>query len=100
MKKRLLPLLLALLLLALTGCEDLDSTDPLDELSQFYRQENEEPEPEPLTAFTLPYVSGETLDPLTTTDTVQQTVGQLLYEGLFALNEQFEPEPVLADAYT
>ena len=100
MKKRLLPLLLALLLLALTGCEDLDSIDPLDELSQFYRQENEEPEPEPLTAFTLPYVSGETLDPLTTTDTVQQTVGQLLYEGLFALNEQFEPEPVLADAYT
>ena len=36
MKKRLLPLLLAALLLALTGCEDLDSTDPLDELSQFY----------------------------------------------------------------
>lgn len=31
---------------------------------------------------------------------MQQTVGQLLYEGLFALNEQFAPEPVLADAYT
>lgn len=100
MKKRLLPLLLATLLLALTGCEDLDSTDPLDELSQFYRQENEQPEPEPLTAFTLPYVSGETLDPLTTTDLVQQTVGQLLYEGLFTLNEEFRPEPVLADTYT
>ena len=100
MKKRLLPLLLAALLLALTGCEDLDSTDPLDELSQFYRQENEQPEPEPLTAFTLPYVSGETLDPLTTTDLVQQTVGQLLYEGLFTLNEEFRPEPVLADTYT
>ena len=27
-------------------------------------------------------------------------MGQLLYEGLFALNERFEPEPVLADAYT
>ncbi len=100
MKKRLLPLLLAALLLALTGCEDIDSVDPLDELSQFYRQENEQPDPEPLTSFTLPYVSGETLDPLTTTDLVQQTVGQLLYEGLFTLDEQFQPEPVLADTYT
>ena len=100
MKKRLFSLLLALLLLALTGCDNLDSTDPLDELSQFYRQENEVPDPEPLTAFTLPYVSGETLDPLTTTDLVQQTVGSLLYEGLFALNEQFQPEAVLAESYS
>ncbi len=100
MKKRLLPLLLAALLLLCTGCENIEPADPLDELSEFYRQENETPDPEPLTSFTLPYVSGESLDPVTTTDMVQQTVGQLLYEGLFELDEAFSPEAVLADRYT
>lgn len=100
MKRSLLCLLLALVLLCTTGCSDWEAADdPLGELSSFYQTENDEPEPEPLTALTLPYVSGETLDPVTATDTVQQTVGALLYEGLFALDEQFQPQPVLADSW-
>ena len=92
--------LLALVLLCTTGCSDWEAADdPLGELSSFYQTENDEPEPEPLTALTLPYVSGETLDPVTATDTVQQTVGALLYEGLFALDQQFQPQPVLADSW-
>lgn len=100
MKRSLLCLLLTLVLLCTTGCSDWETVDdPLGELSSFYQTENDEPEPEPLTALTLPYVSGETLDPVTTADTVQQTVGALLYEGLFALDEQFQPQPVLADTW-
>lgn len=100
MKRSLLCLLLALVLLCTTGCSDWEAADdPLGELSSFYQTENDEPEPEPLTALTLPYVSGETLDPVTATDTVQQTVGALLYEGLFALDQQFQPQPVLADSW-
>ena len=100
MKKRLLPLLLALLLLALTGCEDLTAPTRWTSCPSSTVRRTKSLSQSPDGASPLPYVSGETLDPLTTTDTVQQTVGQLLYEGLFALNEQFAPEPVLADAYT
>ena len=101
MKRALLCLLLALTMLLAAGCADWEVTeDPLGELSDFYQNENEEPEPEPLTAFTLPYIAGGTLDPVRTTDTMQQTVESLLYQGLFALDEQFRPQAVLADSWT
>lgn len=101
MKRALLCLLLALTMLLAAGCADWEVTeDPLGELSDFYQNENEEPEPEPLTAFTLPYIAGGTLDPVRTTDTMQQTVESLMYQGLFALDEQFRPQAVLADSWT
>ena len=101
MKRALLCLLLALTMLLAAGCADWEVTeDPLGELSDFYQNENEEPEPEPLTAFTLPYIAGGTLDPVRTTDTMQQTVESLMYQGLFALDEQFRPRAVLADSWT
>ena len=90
MRRRLLCLLLAALLLTATGCANWEEpSDPLGELSEFYGAENETPEPEPLTTFTLPYFAGESLDPVTTTETVQSSVGALLYEKLFELGEQF-----------
>ena len=101
MKRTLLCLLLALTMLLAAGCADWEVTeDPLGELSDFYQNENEEPEPEPLTAFTLPYIAGGTLDPVRTTDTMQQTVESLMYQGLLALDEQFRPQAVLADSWT
>lgn len=101
MKRRLLSLLLAALLLCTaTGCEDLEDTgDLLNDLAEFYQEENQEPEPEPLTAFTLPYVAGQSLDPLAAADQVQWTLGTLLYEGLFTLNAAYEPVPVLAESW-
>ena len=100
--KRLLAcLLLAALALSVTGCGNWDETDdPLGELSQFYSKENETPEPEPLTAFTLPYFAGESLDPITAAETVQAAVGALLYEKLFELDEHFALRPVLAQSCT
>ena len=58
MKRTLLCLLLCAVMLCATGCSDWDeAADPLGALSDFYQMENEEPEPEPLTAFTLPYIA-------------------------------------------
>ena len=53
----------------------------------------------PITSFALPYLQGVTLDPLTCPDGIQQVLGALLYEGLFALDESFAPQNVLCSRY-
>lgn len=101
LKRVLACMLLAVLSLSAAGCaswEEMD--DPLGELSEFYSQENEQPEPEPLTSFTLPYFAGESLDPITATEKVQIAVGALLYEKLFELDEHFVLRPLLAERCT
>lgn len=50
--------------------------------------------------FSLPYLPGKTLDPITCLDGMQQTVSSLLYEGLFRLTPELEPEPYLCSRYT
>lgn len=93
MKRRLAALLCALALsLSLAGCW---SSDVSDEGNDFWE---EPPEQEadnspltPITSFALPYLQGVTLDPLTCPDGIQQVLGALLYEGLFALDESFAP---------
>ena len=101
LKRLLACVLLAALALAAPGCASWEETDdPLGELSQFYSKENEAPEPEPLTTFTLPYFAGESLDPITAVETVQAAVGALLYEKLFQLDQHFSLQPVLAQSCT
>lgn len=97
--KRWIALCLALCLaLPLTACGDWDEreADPLRELTDYYQPENEAAAPTPVTDFTLPWHPEETLDPLTCADGWPQTVGALLYEGLYALDNSFTPYPVLA----
>lgn len=94
--RRILPLLLALSVL-LSGCGKIDdgtSLDPLAELNEYYGVHEEEEIP-PLTTFTLPYHSGETWDPITCGDGVQQTISSLIYEPLFRLDDTFTPQPLL-----
>ena len=101
MKRRLAALLCALALsLSLAGCW---SSDVRDEGNAFWE---EPPEQEadnspltPITSFALPYLQGVTLDPLTCPDGIQQVLGALLYEGLFALDESFAPQNVLCSRY-
>lgn len=100
MKRRLAALLCALALsLSLAGCW---SSDVSDEGNDFWE---EPPEQEadnspltPITSFALPYLQGVTLDPLTCPDGMQQVLGALLYEGLFALDESFAPQTFCAAA--
>lgn len=51
-------------------------------------------------SFSLPYNASQTLDPVTCADGMQQVVGSLLYEGLFQLDTQLEPQPCLCERYT
>lgn len=105
MKKRILSLLWAgLLLLPLAGCwaEDPEDTGGAlipEELLEEPVLENEEDVLLPL-SFSLPYDPTGTLDPVTCADGMQQVVGALLYEGLFQLDTQLEPQPWLCERYT
>lgn len=104
MRKRLLSILALLCLLPslLVGCaktDDLTQQDELmNDLTNFYG--SSEKAPAQLTAFALPYMDGATLDPITCSDGVQQTLTALLYEGLFELDASFSPKPLLCEGYS
>lgn len=101
MKRTLALLFTALTLFTLSGCANWDegtySNDPLGELAKYYQVDTEEETPD-LTVFALPYLGGETLDPITCADGVQLTLSTLLYEPLYRLTPQFEVENVLAQS--
>ena len=102
MKRLLLWLLLAALSLSLTACgewADEPQNDLYQTLAEYYGAGKKEEEPQILTSFALPYVSGETADPITCADGAQRTLGTLLYEGLFTLDPAFCPQPMLADTW-
>ena len=99
--KKLCALLLALAMtLSLCGCwEEEEKTD--DFWNEDVPLEEEVPQPTTrISAFALPYLSNQTLDPVACVDGIQQTVGALLYEGLFALDETFAVQNVLCRDYT
>ena len=93
MRRRLLPLLLLPCLL-LTGCwQDAALTEEEPYPEDLTPQEEEViPLPE---ALSLPWYNGVTLDPITCPDGAQQTVAALVYEGLYALDPTFTPQPRL-----
>ena len=100
-RKRLCALLLALAMaLSLCACwEEEEKTD--DFWNEDVPLEEETPQHTTrISTFALPYLSNQTLDPITCADGIQQTVGALLYEGLFALDEAFSVQNVLCRDYT
>ena len=96
-------LTLALLpLLLLSGCwspeeEEQGSGSLLPEMEQEAQEEAHVSLPESLV---LPCLSHTTFDPITCPDGAQQVVGSLVYEGLFELDEHFQPQPRLCERYT
>ena len=98
--KKLCALFLALAMsLSLCACwEEEEKTD--DFWNEDVPPEEETPQQTTrISAFALPYLSNQTLDPVTCVDGIQQTVGALLYEGLFALDEAFAVQNVLCRDY-
>ena len=101
MKKRLFALFLAVAALWLTGCADLEhpEDDPFGDLAQYYTPVDNGDDATALRSFALPYFTQTTLDPVTCPDGPHRTIGALLYEGLFALDEAFRPQGVLCADY-
>ena len=94
-------LLLLALCLTLAGCWSDDPAAQGDELIDRIGGDTEDADTVvPITSFSLPVQAGETLDPITCSDGVQQTLLPLLYEGLFELDESFTPQNVLCSDYT
>lgn len=48
----------------------------------------------------VPYLASEKLNPITTSSTVNINLSSLIYEGLFTLDENLLPIPVLCNTYT
>lgn len=51
-------------------------------------------------SLSLPYYTGQSLDPITSPEGVQQTVSALLCEGLFELDASFAPQPRICSTFT
>ena len=103
MKQRFYKAAAALLLpvLLLTGCWEMEP-DSGGSGSLLPEENTSEPEEARIILpeiFSLPYAQEQTLDPITCADGMQQAVGALLYEGLFALDETLEPQPRLCSSY-
>ena len=101
MKRSLLLLLTLLLLFALSACADTAGEEESWQDGIVDKEEQEETAPASIaiSELALPLLSAQTLDPITCSDGVQQTVGSLLYEGLFELDEHFLPCGVLCSEY-
>ena len=95
--KRLLPLLLLLSLL-LSGCAETPR-QPDDSFLLAGELDADQEPPLRIASFTLPIHAGQTLDPITCSDGIQQNISSLLYEGLFTLGPSFGAEYSLCDSY-
>lgn len=94
-KLALLPVLLTLLLLG--GCAEEPPEEGITEGIASSQEELPQDTALPA-AFSLPYDPDAALDPVTCPDGIQQTIGSLLYEGLFELDETLEPQNKLCAA--
>ena len=94
MKKRIFAALLALCLTALTGC-DWSTADPEDifgTLTDYYNVEQKKQDVK-LTSFALPYLKGETADPITCSDGAMQTLGPWCMRGCSPWTGNLRPSP-------
>lgn len=103
---KLISLLLAVLFTVnvLAGCGNTAEPEDTEEEPENIIQE-EIFAPSGLTAqaddkFTLRYTASESLNPLRCENAYNDAVTSLIYEGLFRLDENFYPVPVLCEKYT
>lgn len=101
MRRLLAALLAALLLCGCAASEGPEEPEEWDGYQSFLPEEPEElpEEPEYPADFTLPYHRDQTLDPIDCGEGVQETAASLLYEPLFRLDRQFQPQPLLCESW-
>lgn len=100
--KRILPMLLCVLLL--WGCKAEDAAHtPTGKGFYVDGQEVTEPKGEENQddqALVLPYYPDITLNPFACTDFTNRTLFSLVYQGLFAVDKNYETQPILCRSYT
>ena len=100
-----LPILCLYFFIILSGCSAQNETENPD-LSGENADVTDDvvttlsPSPDADEFFTLNYDPEMSLNPLTGTDHDNMVVSSLLYEGLFAVDENFQPQPVLCEQYS
>ena len=92
------------LLLLLAACGPADAPEPSQPAESPVPSETASPSPSPPAAPAAPALAlawdpDSPLDPLKG-NTVNLMLAPLVFEGLFALDEGFEPQPVLCESYT
>lgn len=102
MKRRLRALpALVLSLLLLAGCWQEEPPEEMDDvLPPAAAEPVKENGPALPERFALPYMPGQSLDPVDCADGMQQVAASLLCEGLFRLDGNFEPQLCLCVSYT
>ena len=98
-KRQLIVLLAFIFLLAGCAKDDVGSTDGIIS-SEPDDSSSQQTASAALSSFSLPYINGETWNPMDCSDGTQQVLGSLLYEGLFVLDRSFAVQNVLCDSYT
>ncbi len=99
MKKKITALLMCLLLLLFAGCggekEPYVATgDGLDDVEEIPAET--EPQEQSLTMI---YYRQQTLNPLKTDDYTNRALFSLLYQGLFAVNREYQVQPILCKQF-
>ena len=107
--KRMIAILLclALMMVCFTGCEAADDPQAYvptgDALEKELVEEDvaSEEEEEPQTqSLSLAYYSDRSMNPLETTDFTNRALMPLIYQGLFAVNADYEAIPILCKTYS
>ena len=90
--------LLAMVLCLFAGCTEEEPYEPTgDGLGEVISTETE-PDPDDQ-SLSLIYYREKTLNPLTCNDYTNRVIISLLYQGLFAVNREYETEPMLCKQY-
>lgn len=105
MKRIVCLLLLAAMLLPLCGCDtDEKAYVPTgngltwdDPTAPIATNPLEAPKAQELT---MAYYPGESFNPLTSTDQTNRTLIPLIYQGLFTVDRDYDPKPILCKYYT
>ena len=106
--RKIIAMLLCLVLLAglFTGCAAADDPqayiptgDALEREEEDTQEEWETEEEENEQSMSLAYYPDRSMNPLETADFTNRALMTLLYQGLFAVNREYEAIPILCKSY-
>jgi peptide/nickel transport system substrate-binding protein len=105
-QKRMIPFLTLLLLIFMTACGGKQAPSPTQSTISSTADTSADTKAAQTettaqkTAFVLPYYPSASLHPITSNNRVNLTLAPLVYEGLFQLNDKFQPEQLLCESDT